>query len=210
MRRIASKEPKGWKFHAQAKMLVREIDHDLFFHVARVEYVKRHECLEAFAGFQTYYDPRLDGVFVRTRNVFREFLSIDSVKENSDRLSDQILTTLDSFLAHTVSSQDFETILSEPLLEEKCYRLVLRSLISLNDEEYDKAKFLLSKAIELSKIKPFHGYLLRGVWIEVLANLCMLDTKLANETLKKSLHSIREAIFHDRTSDKVNFRPWSV
>ena len=210
MRRIASRDPQGWKFHAQAKMLVREIDHDLFFHVACVQYTTRHECIEAFAGFQTYCDPRLDGVFVTTRNVFREFLSIDSVKENSDRLTEQVLHSIDNFLTHSVSSQEFETALSEPLLEEKYHRLVLRSLISLNDGDYDKARFLLSKAIELSKIKPFHGYLVRGVWIEVLANLCILDPNLANETLKESLHSIREAIFHDRTSDNVSFGPWSL
>lgn len=210
MKGIASTSLGGWKFHAKAKVLIREIDHDIFFHIARVNYIKRHGCIEAFVGFQSYCDPRLDGVFVDSWNVFREFEPREHVRSNLDSYVESISNSIDDSLKELRTSQDFNDVLSKPLIEEKYSRLVYRSLISLNDGDYDRAQYLLGKARAMLKKDPLKGYPVRGVWLELLNVLFDLAPQNATKSLKSSLNDVREAIFRDRTSGQVKFNNWSL
>lgn len=210
MRRMASPGAGSWKFHEQAKMLVRETDHELFFHVARVGFIKRHQCLEAFVGIQTYCDPRLDGVFVKTWNTYRVFKSNEHIKNQIDAYTHDAELAINNALLSSLSSEQMHLLLSESLVEEKIYRMALRALLFLNDHDFESARHLLDRTIALSKEKPLNGYLVRGVWLELLSDLLRIDPEQSYDTFKTSMQRVREAIFHERSNDQVNYHPWSI
>lgn len=210
MKRIASSSDGTWKFHSHAKKIVRETSHSVFFQVAYVRYVKRHDCLEAVVGFQPYIDPRLDGVFVKSWGVYREFCNYHEVKELQDEIAHNVSIAIDRALDSCLTSEDFHKALSEPLPNEKRDWLVYRALLYLHDGEFLKSKLFLSKALALDNVKPLSVHPVRHFWLNLLSALSEVNADMVKEIHERANQAARDAIFGNSSNALVDFPEWSV